>query len=49
MANNGWKLATPENIAKDIKDADTAKDIYYFFVDKANGYSNSDAFSKQLP
>lgn len=49
MIKNGWKMVTPENIAKDAKDADTAKDVYYFFVDKASGYSASDAFSKQLP
>jgi len=37
MTKNGWKLATPEAIAKDIKDDNTSKDVYYFFVDKANG------------
>lgn len=37
MSNNGWKLATPEAIAKDIKDENTSKDVYYFFVDKAQG------------
>lgn len=37
MTKNGWKLATPEAIAKDIKDENTSKDVYYFFVDKANG------------
>jgi hypothetical protein len=37
MFKNGWKLANPENIAKDIKDTDTSKDVYYFFVDKNNG------------
>jgi len=28
MIKNDWKLATPQNIAKDIKDADTSKDVY---------------------
>jgi len=37
MVANGWQLATPETIAKDIKDVSSSKDVYYFFVDKANG------------
>ena len=37
MYKNGWRLATDTNISKDIKDISTSKDVYYFFVDKANG------------
>jgi len=34
MVGEGLSLATPQNIAKDIKDTDTSKDVYHFFVDK---------------
>jgi len=46
---NGWKTLSALNLATETGGNKDDTDTYYFFVDKANWYSSSSPFSKQLP